>query len=428
MSYRSLFISIVAGATLGLAPAHAHQHHHGGEHAHHHEPMHHGHHHVHSHHGHAAGHHDGDHHSRFSYWLPNISLTLAGTYKTAPMALNQRPEGFALGHTELSVYDTIGGLFFGKATIVAHSHAGSVEFELEEAFIETRSLPYGLQIRAGRFLSQIGRLNGQHPHEDSFVERPLLYRAFLGGHYFDDGARLNWQVPVSGVEWKLGIEALNGEQLLGGDIAYDGVGVITYSTALAGEIGSNQRWAFGLSYVDNRIVGETHGHEHAEHEHGHEHDHGHEHGHGHHHGARYTGEDLYIAYASWAWAPTGQPHEQQLRLSAEYARAADLNEHATSDDIHQAWYAQAVYRFHPQWSVGIRHGALKLSIPHEDHFHDGQLSETAVMVAWKPSHRSTLRFQYSHQYSDSHFKDESEDAFMLQYVLILGVHHHDHGF
>ena len=41
--------------------------------------------------------------------------------------------------------------------------------EIEEAWLETRTLPLGLTARVGRFASQIGYLNQQHPHADDFV-------------------------------------------------------------------------------------------------------------------------------------------------------------------------------------------------------------------------------------------------------------------
>jgi hypothetical protein len=65
----------------------------------------------------------------------------------------------------------------------------------------------------GRFASQIGYLNEQHPHADDFVERPLLYRAFFGGHWFDDGLRLNWTAPTP-FFLGLGVEVFRGKQLV----------------------------------------------------------------------------------------------------------------------------------------------------------------------------------------------------------------------
>jgi hypothetical protein len=79
--------------------------------------------------------------------------------------------------------------------------------------VQTRSLPAGFQARLGRFSSQIGYLNEQHPHADDFVERPLLYRALLGGHWFDDGLRLNWTAPTP-FYLMVGAEAFRGRQLV----------------------------------------------------------------------------------------------------------------------------------------------------------------------------------------------------------------------
>ena len=73
-----------------------------------------------------------------------------------------------------------------RATLAAHSDGNRIESELEEAWVETRSLPAGLQLRGGRMLAALGYLNEQHPHADDFVERPLMYRAFFGGHWNDD--------------------------------------------------------------------------------------------------------------------------------------------------------------------------------------------------------------------------------------------------
>src|SRR5699024_9051813 len=101
-------------------------------------------------HGHEAHDHDDQHGIHAGGFSPEVSLTLDGAYKSDALAVNQREQGFALGHTELSISDSIDNLFLGRVTGVAHSHAGDTEFDLEEAFIETLGLPGGLQVRAGR--------------------------------------------------------------------------------------------------------------------------------------------------------------------------------------------------------------------------------------------------------------------------------------
>ena len=88
-----------------------------------------------------------------------------------------------------------------------------LEKGIEEAWIETTRLGGGLQARAGRFAAQIGYLNQQHPHADDFVERPLLYRGFFGGHWNDDGLRLNWTAPTP-FYLMVGAEAFRGKRLV----------------------------------------------------------------------------------------------------------------------------------------------------------------------------------------------------------------------
>jgi len=38
------------------------------------------------------------------------------------------------------------------------------DVEVEEAFMQTTSLPFNLQLKAGQFFAAFGRLNPTHPH------------------------------------------------------------------------------------------------------------------------------------------------------------------------------------------------------------------------------------------------------------------------
>ncbi|MGM0767957.1 MAG: hypothetical protein ACQEV6_08025 [Pseudomonadota bacterium] len=350
---------------------------------------------------------------------PDVSVILDGYYKQNHTALSHRDEGFGLGHTELSLSSPIDDLFEGRLTAVLENHEGETELELEEAFLQTTGMPYNLSMRGGRFLSQVGYLNSRHLHEDDFVERPAAYRALLGSHYFDDGLRLNLLLPTP-FYWQIGAEAFDGGRLSEGD---EDIGVYTLNTRFGGDISRSQSWQAGLSYLNNRQVHGEHGDDHDE---GHDdHDHGdHDHG-GHSHGAGYTGENLYIADLVWKWAPGGNNREQQLTLSGEYLHVDDLNEHAGSDDVHEGWYASAVYQFAPQWSAGARYGEVELKEAHGDHFHDQELKETDVMLAWSHSHFSTVRLQYTHQ--EAHGFEKADNTVMLQYVMSFGAHG-AHGF
>jgi len=350
---------------------------------------------------------------------PDVSVILDGYYKQNNTALSHRDEGFGLGHTELSLSSPIDDLFEGRLTAVLEDHEGETELELEEAFLQTTGMPYNLNIRGGRFLSQVGYLNSRHLHEDDFVERPAAYRALLGSHYFDDGLRLNLLLPTP-FYWQIGAEAFDGGRLSEGE---EDIGVYTVNTRFGGDLSRSQSWQAGFSYLKNRQVHSEHG---GDHEAGHsDHDHGdHDHS-GHSHAAAYTGENLYIADLVWKWAPNGNNRQQQVTLSGEYMYADDLNEHATSDDVHEGWYASAVYQFAPQWSAGVRYGEVDLKEAHGDHFHGQNLQETDVMLAWSRSHFSTVRLQYTHQ--EAHGFEEADNTVMLQYVMSFGAHG-AHGF
>lgn len=118
--------------------------------------------------------------------------------------------GFNLREAELAISATVSPHFDAAAMLTVSSEGG---VELEEAYFETRSLPYGLKIRGGKFLSGIGYLNAQHTHAWDFVDQNLPYRTLLGEHgLLDTGLRLSW-LPKTG-NWysQLGVELLQGNE------------------------------------------------------------------------------------------------------------------------------------------------------------------------------------------------------------------------
>lgn len=69
--------------------------------------------------------------------------------------------------------------------------------DVEEAFIDSRQLPFGFQLRLGKFLSAFGRLNGMHKHFWDFYDPPLVYETFIGGEGLKNpGVRASWTAPV----------------------------------------------------------------------------------------------------------------------------------------------------------------------------------------------------------------------------------------
>lgn len=118
--------------------------------------------------------------------------------------------GFNLRETELAFSATVSPHFDATALLAISQHG---DVELEEAYFDTRSLPYGLKIRGGKFLSAIGYLNSQHPHAWDFVDQNLPYRTLLGDHGLNDtGLRLTWAPKTGNWYTQLGLELLQGKE------------------------------------------------------------------------------------------------------------------------------------------------------------------------------------------------------------------------
>ncbi len=356
-------------------------------------------------------------------WQLGVVLDAGATSRA--LALGARDKGLQLGHSDLSASGPLGPYFKAQLTALAETHDGKLEKAVEEAWLETTSLPLGLQLRGGRFASQVGYQNAQHSHADDFVERPLLYRALLGGHWSDDGLRLNWTVP-SAQYLMFGVEAFRGKRLVAEAANAPGqLGAVAFVAKLGDDFNRDNSWQLGLSHIRNRreaALEDAHGH-HDEHEDDHD-DHGGEEAHGAHahHGAQFSGRKTWMLDATWKWSPNGNNRQEQLKLGLETARTTGLNRFASSSDRHQSHALSAVWRFNPSWEVGARTDWLKVSKPHGDHFDAAQMREHAVMVVYKPTHMQSVRLQYTTQRDVKGFEAPAKNALQLQYVLAFGAH------
>jgi hypothetical protein len=106
--------------------------------------------------------------------------------------------GFTLQQAELTLEGKVDPYVRGQAnTVLLLTPDGETEVELEEAYLETLSLPWNLQLKGGQFLTEFGRLNPTHPHSWDFVDSPLVNARFLGPDGLrNPGARLSWLTPT----------------------------------------------------------------------------------------------------------------------------------------------------------------------------------------------------------------------------------------
>ena len=106
--------------------------------------------------------------------------------------------GFNARNSEIALDGAVDPYFEGFANIVLKlDDDNETEIELEEAFLQTTSLPYGLQVKGGQFFAAFGRLNPTHPHTWDFADAPLVMGRLLGSDGLRGvGAQISWTLPT----------------------------------------------------------------------------------------------------------------------------------------------------------------------------------------------------------------------------------------
>ena len=205
-----------------------------------------------------------------------------------PLGGESRPvaAGFSLGETEIDISANVDDKFTAWLTAPLVVEDGETAIEIEEAWIETLSLPAGFSVRFGRMFSNVGYLNEKHAHTWDFVDQPLAYKAFMGGQYIDDGARLSWVAPTN-LYFELGGEIMRGNRYPFSGAGSSGFGAHTLHARLGGDVGLSHSWQAGISYLSG---------ENEDRESGDEDD-----------SLLFTGDtDVWMAEFVWKWAPERQ--------------------------------------------------------------------------------------------------------------------------
>lgn len=354
-----------------------------------------------------------------SAFNPAISVILNGSYSHHsldpagylragfPLIGEGRPSvnGFSLGESEIAIAANIDDKFYGQLTLTARSDNGQDQIGVEEAFIDTTSLPHNISIRAGRFYSNIGYLNSHHTHTDSFFDRPLVYQAFLGNQFGDDGVQVRWVAPTS-IFLELGAEVFRGNNYPSGGAQHGGLGARTLFAHVGGAAGINNEWLAGVSMLKTSALDAEDG---------------------------FSGDStLYIADGTWKWAPHGAFKDSGITLRGEYfndRRDGTYTDPATLDaggplatslwnGQRRGTYLEGVYRFNTTWDMGYRYDRLWADS-------DGPFASTfdpyrhSAELTWHNSEFSLVRVQLSH---DKPNADDSDNAITLQYQTALGAH------
>jgi hypothetical protein len=112
----------------------------------------------------------------------------------------------------------IGGYLnpYARADMVIAWH-GDHNAEIEELYATIlRGLPFGINLRIGKYLLEFGRLNPVHPHAYSFIERPLPHEMLFGEEGLADMAvRAGVLLPTGEACTELMAGLLKGDVLTG---------------------------------------------------------------------------------------------------------------------------------------------------------------------------------------------------------------------
>ncbi|EGV16370.1 TonB-dependent receptor [Thiocapsa marina] len=352
--------------------------------------------------------------------------------------------GFNFREAEIAFSATVDP-YFDASLFLAIDGDGTVE--LEEGYFQTRSLPAGLRVKGGKFLSDFGYINRQHPHQWDFVDQNLAYLNLLGPHGLQDtGLQLTW-LPKLPFYTLLGVEGLQGNQeifgaTLGDDDQAalelgdtdDGPRLWTAFAKVSPEIGVNHALQLGLSYANNNQHQEAREHsleQDGDHEDTHDEDHATEiHRDGLAGDAQLWGVDLVYKYDGG-----GAYGHKSFKLQSEYLRS--IKDMKTTSSAHpevlgtrrtfttDGLYAQAIYGFAPKWTAGLRYDVLGMTneVSGGENASFGSSDRWTFDVTWNLSEFSRLRAQYAHNdILVAPGERERFDAFYLQFLVSMGSH------
>jgi hypothetical protein len=100
--------------------------------------------------------------------------------------------GFLFRAAELNVEAPVDPYL--KAWAVITGSNGGVD--VEEATLETTSLPHNLTVRGGRLFATFGRLAHFHDHELPVIDRPTSLDTYIGGETRADGVEAAYLLPI----------------------------------------------------------------------------------------------------------------------------------------------------------------------------------------------------------------------------------------
>ena len=332
--------------------------------------------------------------------------------------------GFSLRNAEIALDGAVDPYFKGFANIALKlDQNNETSIELEEAYLQTTSLPANLQVKAGQFYAAFGRQNSQHPHQWAFVDDPLiLTRAFGPDGLRNIGAQVSWLAPTPfyteaflgvfnpqggtafsfrnpGAPDMLGVDQVHGRKPLDQNIR--GPGDFLYVPRLAS--------SFDLTDQQTLVVGASAAF-----------------------GPNDTGPDqhtqIYGMDVYWKWKPAnahaGFPFVswQTEALYQRFEAGADPTVSLPAETLKDwGFYSQVLWGFKERWVAGLRGdyaGGNPGAYDPNDVFR-GQRTRISPGLTFYPSEFSKIRLQYNLDHGEQF---GTEHSVWLQVEFLLGAH------
>jgi len=337
--------------------------------------------------------------------------------------------GWNFNYGELSLYSVVDPYFDLFAVIdLAPEGAG-----IEEAYFTTRRLPYGFQVKAGKFLASFGRVNEQHEHYWDFANRPLIASAIFGDDGLNEiGAQVTW-VPPTSFYLTFGAEVLNGanEQSFGTSGISDPSGAVLVAPVqgpnlyigfvrssfdlgdasvlygISNAIGTTRTdQGFSVPFVTGEAVDAN---------------------------TDVIGGDLTVKYSLDAIRYLSFQGEYMYRVlnGKEYTHDSSNTIFSQSLDKHNSgMYAQVVAKVDKLWRMGLRLDLLMqndVSSGGLDQHMPANLPRYSAMIEYSPTEFSRLRLQFDkdmtrYVQSSAGWSPQSYTQVVLQANLTIGAH------
>lgn len=336
-------------------------------------------------------------------------------------------DGFDLREVEVGLRADIDPYFSGWAIAIMNDDG----LALEEAVVLTTFLPWGLQLKMGKFLSDHSRLNAQHPHYWNFSDGTLVSRLLFGdGALNEKGVQTSWLAPTP-FYLNFGVEALQGDNE--NAFGYIGEGPLDTKRgprAFIGWVKTAPNLCGGHAMEVGAFAGRgVHQEAHLDIDDN-------------------PGEDRFLAGHQMFWGadmvykfspPNTAYGKGVFTVEGGYVarkKDVDLIESTVpgdtgfigraQEDRQDGLYLQSMYGFAPRWRAGLR--GETLGITNNNKNYDGTTDDAGqsyrgtAMIDWTLTEFSRIRLQGSHGRYDFEDGKENVNEIFLQMIFTMGAH------